>query len=191
MKKQPRIIHVAPSGFCNPLMRIDCNGAKCDDGCPLAEETSPKKTIAWLREQFCDPGDSDLSKVKVGDWIYTLNGWERVDDILTHSDYPIRTAHESYTYTGKRQVANIHPSAWIRPPAYFNAPPRPQSEPEFKKGDRVLVRDNENEQWVKRYFSHYVLTDNLQYRCFIDGKDEWASNGRIMGWKYCKKWEEE
>ena len=63
--------------------------------------------------------------------------------------------------------------------------------PEFKKGDRVLVRDNVNEKWVKRYFSHYALTDDLlQYRCFIDGKDEWASNGRIMGWKDCKKWEE-
>jgi len=67
----------------------------------------------------------------------------------------------------------------------------PIPELEFKKGDRVLVRDNENGKWVKRYFSHYVLTDNLQYRCFIDGKDEWASNGRIMGWKYCKKWEDE
>jgi len=188
MKKQPRIIHVAPSGFCNPLMKVDCNGAKCDDGCPLAEEASPKETMAWLREQLCDPGDSDLSKVKVGDWVCTLNGWEQVESITSQSDYPIRIGDNGYTYDGRYFVTHIFPSAWVTPPAYLNAPSKPK--PEFKKGDRVLVWNTNVETKERRVFSHYDPKRRFPYVCFKYGADEWGSRGLLDYWACCQKWED-
>jgi len=69
----------------------------------------------------------------------------------------------------------------------------PTPELEFKRGDKVAVRDNKNDRWNRKYFffSHYNPNDTFPYHCFKRGKDEWSSYGETMGWKYCKKWEEE
>jgi len=187
---QPKILSVTSTEYCTPAFRVDCNGAKCDEGCPLAEEASPSQVRAWLCKQFADAGDNDLSKVKVGDWIYTLKGgWEKVVCVCSEGTYPVRTS-STYTTDGKRFGDDIHPSAWVIPPSYLNAPPKPQSAPEFKKGDKVLVRDSVHDGWTKKYFSHYVPSSSTPYHCFKMGKDEWASEGETTGWKYCKKWEE-
>jgi len=183
MENQPSI-SVTPLGCCSTLIKIDCNGVKCEkNGCSFAEETGPKK-------QLSDPGDSDLSNVKVEDWVYTLWGWKQVTAILDKHYYPVRIGENNFTYDGKYQVSHIHPSAWIRPPAFFNAPPKPQSKPIFKKGDRVLVRDEKKEKWIRRYFSHYDFEKSSPYCCFKFGRDDWVSNGETNNWKFCKKWEE-
>ena len=64
------------------------------------------------------------------------------------------------------------------------APPKSCS---LKKGDRVLVWDDDEEVPRKRYFSHVV---DGRCWCFTDGCDEWASDGDTCGWKYCEKWRE-
>jgi hypothetical protein len=188
--KQPKILSVTSTEYCTPVFSVDCNGVKCENGCPLAKEANAEQVRAWLREQFADAGDSDLSKVKVRDWIYTIKaGWERVICVCNEGAYPVR-ALSTYTADGKRFGDDEHPSAWVRPPACLNAPPKPQPAPEFKKGDRVLVRDSENEKWHRKYFSHYEPDNSLPYYCFAFGRDEWAGDGETNNWKFCKKWEE-
>jgi hypothetical protein len=63
----------------------------------------------------------------------------------------------------------------------------------FKEGDKVLVRNSNSGDWMRRYFSHisrgYDDTDALVYYCFYNG-DEWTSRGAVLGWKYCKPYTE-
>jgi hypothetical protein len=135
--------------------------------------------------------DSDLSNVKAGDWIYTIfHRWERVVNVAAHgvTPYRVKTEYDSFTIDGKQHKSHPHASAWVRPPACLNAPPKPTTK--FKKGDRVLVRDSENDKWTRKYFSHYLSSSSMPYYCFKMGNDEWASDGETTGWKYCKKWEE-
>lgn len=48
---------------------------------------------------------SDLSKVKVGDKIWTIqSGWTEVIQINEKTDYPIRTEEDSYTFDGKSTI---------------------------------------------------------------------------------------
>jgi hypothetical protein len=176
---------------CTDIFKVDCLGVECGE-CPLGSSTTSENITNWLREQLCDPGDSDLSKVKVGDWIYVLfKGWLKVIAIGDWR-WPVKLKDYSLTLDGKLLTNHLHPVAWVTPPAYLNAPPKPkpEPEPEFKKGDRVLVRDSKNDKWTRKYFSHYLSSSNMPYHCFKMGKDEWASEGETTGWKYCKKWKE-
>jgi len=60
---------------------------------------------------------------------------------------------------------------------------------EFKKGDRVLVSHDKNSEQYRRYFKSKSPNSGL-YICYINGAEEWGSNGATAAWKYCKKAEE-
>jgi hypothetical protein len=184
--EEPKLIGIKVKKNCHPEIQIDCeNIADCND-CPLHDNESD--IMDWLFRQFKYFGDSDLSNVQVEDWVYTLWGWKQVTAIVDKHYYPVRIGENNFTYDGKYQVSHKHPSAWVCPPAYLNAPPKPM--PNFKKGDKVLVKHNENDNWLRRYFCFYDADHPFPYRCFSGGKGEWTSEGDIAGWKYCKKWDE-
>lgn len=96
---------------------------------------------------------NDLSSVNVGDWIWTIQGgWVKVEKVLDDTRYAIVTKNESYTTAGKCVYSDTYPSAFTEPPSGFNAEPKPC---EFKKGDKVLVRDFNNTRWCRRYFGYW------------------------------------
>jgi len=136
---------------------------------------------------------SDLSKVNVGDWIWTIKlDWAEVVDIDHNEEYPIcvktkRGRIASYMLDGRLDACDMYPSAFIKPLEGFDAKPKPCV---FKKGDKVLVSIGRNHPWLKRYFSHIGGIEG-KYCCFVGGKDEWTSNGKTDAWDYCKKWEGE
>ena len=128
--------------------------------------------------------DSDLSKCKAGDWIWTTsNGWIEVSNV-DRTGYPICTKGEDYTVDGEYRKSDKYPSAFITPPACFNPEPKPCK---FKKGDRVLTKYDSERIGVRRYFSHMQGDD---FCCFINGLDEWSAGGKTSLWQHCVKWEE-
>lgn len=128
---------------------------------------------------------NDLSNVKVGDWIWTIQeGWSKVEDIKHHPIYEIGTQKGGYTPSGKCNLFDKYPSAFTEPPACFNAPPKPC---EFEKGQKVLVQQKECSRWYKVYFSHM---EGNRYVCFCDGRTEWSSGSEVTAWRFCKAWEE-
>lgn len=55
---------------------------------------------------------------------------------------------------------------------------------------KVLV-SNDGENWKRRYFSHFDVSDNDRpYVSFRDGATSWVTSIHAY-WKYCKLWEEE
>ena len=191
MKKAPKLIKVnhLRDTECSEIFETDCSGIRCDE-CPLGSKSTSKKIKNWLREQLCDPGDNDLSKVKVGDWIYTLyKGWVEVTAIRGNQ-CPIKIGGASFTLDGKVMEHHLHPSAWVLPPAYLNAPPKPQREPDFKKGDKVVVWNLDEGISERRIFSHYDPKRRFPYVCFKYGADEWGSRGLLDYWACCQKWED-
>lgn len=133
---------------------------------------------------------NDLSKVQVGDDIFTIfHGWTRVIKVISGVNYPITTEGQYlYTLDGKHDIDAKYPSAFTEPPAEFNAGPKPSR---FKKGDKVLVRDFNNTRWRRRYFAG-ENPKQLQekFGTFADGADEWSSEGHVRYWKFCKPWVE-
>ena len=114
---------------------------------------------------------SDLSNVKVGDWIWTVQcGWVKVEETDHSNIYGISTSGYRYTTDGKYNKADMYPAAFTEPPAEFNAGPKPSR---FKKGDKVLVRNAENEKWHRRHFSHQ--DKNGEFHGFHGGADEWSA----------------
>jgi len=128
--------------------------------------------------------NNDLSKLKVGDWVWHIRlGWVKITGIDPSSCYLINAAGAgSYDLDGKFLSDDVAPTLFAEPPACFNAAPKPC---QFVKGQRVLVRDSIGEEWQRAYFSH--RTDN--YCVFFDG-DEWMSNGETTWFNQCKSWEE-
>lgn len=60
------------------------------------------------------------------------------------------------------------------------------------RGTRVLYKDFEEDSWNKGYFKGFEKHANLYpFKVFVNGKDEWSSDGKGMGWKYCQIAEEE
>lgn len=47
----------------------------------------------------------------------------------------------------------------------------------------ILVRDYENNDWLKRYFAKYK--DGKVY-AWVDGATSWSSDDMACGWKYAK-----
>lgn len=115
----------------------------------------------------------DLSECKVGDYICTTSGWERIEAINVDALYPITTLHCRVTIMGLNLVNDIIPIAYTSPPQgwldLLSKIPCP-----FKKGDKVLAINE------RRFFSH---AKNGGYYCFADGKDEWSAGGETIFWK--------
>jgi len=131
--------------------------------------------------------NSDFSRAKAGDAAWTIQrGWGTITGIGESSgnyNYPVSIGDETYTIDGKVKSFDAFPSAFLVPPAEF------LQMTEFKKGDRVLVK-NEFGKELPRYFSHHTPDPTHPFVCFVDGADEWSSDGEVSYWKYCRKWEE-
>lgn len=89
----------------------------------------------------------DLSKVKVGDRIWTIEaGWEEVIDIDYSRNYPIKTPGNSYTFDGKISDEDKFPSAFLE---------YPFKEQQIEKDTLVWFRDTEYTSWRIGYYSHF------------------------------------
>ena len=132
--------------------------------------------------------DNDLSKVKVGDFIWTISdGWVRVTQVNLGLQYRIQTEISAYSLDGKYHTLHKYPSAFVVPPIEFGAEPKPCS---FKDGDRVLVTDVGSLPPTHRmYFSH--IDEEGKFWCFEAGGTLWSSKGKVVAWKYCMPAEEE
>ena len=74
--------------------------------------------------------NSDLSNVKAGDWIWTIqHGWVQINRVDKEDEQPILTEVRGiwvwYTFDGRYHWRDKYPSAFINPPAGFNAEPKP------------------------------------------------------------------
>lgn len=86
---------------------------------------------------------SDLSKVKVGDKIWTIQeDWTEVIGIENGSTHPINTKITSYMLDGKRHKHDKHASAFTEYP--FKEQP-------IEKDTLVYYRDHEEESWRVGY----------------------------------------
>ena len=100
---------------------------------------------------------SDLSKVKVGDKIWTIqNSFTEVLTVNLDRDYSIVTEECSYTIDGKLHISDKHPSAFLEYP--FKEQP-------IEKDTVVWFRDGEDHSWTNGYYSHF---ENNKHFCFIN-----------------------
>jgi len=60
------------------------------------------------------------------------------------------------------------------------APPEPKRRPKLEKGDRIMVRACNSDYWKRRIFKEWRNNNNV--RCFIEGCDEWTSDGISALW---------
>lgn len=88
----------------------------------------------------------DLSKVRVGDKIWTIReDWTEVLRIEEGSTYPVVTGEDTYTFDGKTRIWEKHPSAFLECP--FKDLP-------IEKDTLVYYRDFEYEPFKVGYYSH-------------------------------------
>ena len=116
---------------------------------------------------------SDLSKCKVGDWIWTIQeGWAQVQLNSVSEEYAIRTPNNSYTLKGREMGTDEHPSAYLTNP--FDPEDTPPCE--FKKGQVIVVwDDSKDEGKYSKIFNRYEYNE----RCPYIGIDN-------DGWKYAR-----
>ena len=102
---------------------------------------------------------SDLSKVEVGDKIWTIqDGWIEVTSIERDVNYQILTNKNSYTIDGKILKRHKYPSAFLEYP--FKEQP-------IEKDTLVYYRDDEEESWR---FGYYAYFKNRKHFVFDDSK---------------------
>ncbi len=131
---------------------------------------------------------TDLSNVKTGDYVLVLSkGWVPVSCVHANTSYPISTEGLCYALDGRYGKSHEYPSVFSAenlPPellALYGPPPCV-----FKKGDKVLVRNEGHTGWNRMYFSYRGDGD---FYCFYGG-DEWSSNRKTTSWDECKLWKE-
>jgi hypothetical protein len=90
----------------------------------------------------------DLSKVKVGDKIWTIQeGWVTVRSTsYIIKEYPICAGLSSYTIDGKIDSTNKYPSAFLEYP--FKEQP-------IEKDTIVYYKDFDHHNWGIGYYSHF------------------------------------
>lgn len=114
---------------------------------------------------------SDLSKVKVGDKIFTIEeGWVNVISIDDTDKYPIETENYTYTIDGKVNIGDKYPSGFLEYP--FKEQP-------IEKDTLVWYRDNENMSWSVGYYSHL---EKGEHYCFVNSKKSTETNN-TASWK--------
>jgi hypothetical protein len=119
---------------------------------------------------------SDLSKVKVGDKIWTIQGgWVEVTStsIKIPVGYPIETEGK-YTYTidGKGNSKYKYPSAFLEYPF------KEQPIEKFEKDTLVWFRDRSHDFWKYGYYSHF---ENGKHYIFNDSKKS-TETSTIQAW---------
>jgi hypothetical protein len=114
---------------------------------------------------------SDLSKVKVGDKIWTIeDGLVSVVSINNMDVYPIETKDNTYTINGKWKKDAKYPSAFLEYP--FKEQP-------IEKDTLVWFRDNERMSWSVGYYSH---SKKGNHWCF-DGSKKSTETKDCLEWK--------
>ena len=117
---------------------------------------------------------SDLSKVKVGGKIWTIeDGWTNVINIEHTDKYPIETENYTYTIDGKFDKNDKYPSAFTEYP--FKEQP-------IEKDTLVWFRDNESACWKVGYYSHY---EDGQHWCFDSSKKS-TETEELTTWEIVK-----
>ena len=107
---------------------------------------------------------SDLSKVEVGDKIWTIqDGWIEVTSIERDVNYQILTHRNSYTIDGKILKHHKYPSAFLEYP--FKEQP-------IEKDTLVYYRDDEEESWKVGYYAYFK---NRKHFIFDDSKKSIAT----------------
>jgi hypothetical protein len=115
---------------------------------------------------------SDLSKVKVGDKIFTIeDGWtnilsidSKVSSIDNKYTYPIATENNTYTIDGKVAYEDKYPSAFLE---------YPFKEQEIEKDTFVWFRDGERSSWKVGFYSHFKAG---KHYCFVNSKKSTETN---------------
>jgi hypothetical protein len=111
----------------------------------------------------------DLSKVKVGDRIWTIEaGWEEVIDKDYSRNYPIKTPGNSYTFDGKISDEDKHPSAFLEYP--FKEQP-------IEKDTLVWCKSYEEQMWKVGYYSH---CENGEHYVFESSKKSTETSDYMM-----------
>jgi hypothetical protein len=116
---------------------------------------------------------SDLSNVKIGDKIWTIqSGWEEVIAINSVDKYPIETKSNCFTIDGLRWRGDKYPSAFLE---------YPFKEQSIEKDTLVYYRDHEEQEWSIGYYSHF---SGEQHFIFDNSKKSIESKkGDILPWK--------
>ena len=108
---------------------------------------------------------NDLSKVKVGDKIWTIqNSFTEVLTVNLDRDYSIVTEECSYTIDGKLHISDKHPSAFLEYP--FKEVP-------IEKDTLVWFRDGEDESWRVGHYSHFEYDKHF---CFAGSNKSTETN---------------
>lgn len=55
---------------------------------------------------------------------------------------------------------------------------------DLKKGDKCMVRSDDQNKWSKRYFSH--MDEDGEAHCFRYGATEWSSESVATYWNFCR-----
>ena len=115
---------------------------------------------------------SDLSKVKIGDKIWTIqDGWSFVEIINNDVNYPIRINGKYYNIDGKLNQSNKYPSVFLinpfeslEPQEYFV---KHDNDFTVKKG---IVKDNKF--YVESEWQEWILKNNpnIQVDLLIENK---------------------
>ena len=129
---------------------------------------------------------SDLSNVKVGDWVLVLyDGWETIKRIGLEGRYTIKVGEKFFDFDGKASQYNKYPTCFPSDQvpteflAFYGPPPC-----EFKDGDIVKV------WWDDRFQYHIGV-----FKAFHPNN----GSGRLYEiygviwqfWPHCERWEGE
>jgi hypothetical protein len=114
---------------------------------------------------------SDLSKVKVGDKIWTIeDGWTKVLSTDYSELHPIETKNGCYTINGRNSSKYKYPSAFLE---------YPFKEQEIEKDTLVWFRNAEAQHWMVGYYSHF---ENGKHFVFDASKKSTEATGATR-WK--------
>jgi hypothetical protein len=116
---------------------------------------------------------SDLSKVEVGDKIWTIqDGWIEVTSIERDVNYQILTHRNSYTIDGKILKHHKYPSAFLE------CPFKEQPIEKIEKDTLVWFRDKPHDFWKYGYYSHF---EDGKHYIFNDSKKS-TETSTIQAW---------
>ena len=57
-----------------------------------------------------------------------------------------------------------------------------------EKDAKLLVRNFENEEWVKRHYAGIFVNGYIY--CYFAGRSSYTNNGNEYGWRFAKLYEE-
>jgi hypothetical protein len=124
---------------------------------------------------------SDLSKVQVGDRIWTIQqGWVTVESVDYHETYPISAGNQCHTIDGKHRTSDTFPSAFT-----FN----PFEQPQPFEGYWAMVSHkpiNEDNKGVKRFV--FMEKNGMFYAWnFAETDEQLAREMVVVTWEHAQR----